>query len=139
MNHHPHLQKLVLKARQEPPLSAAIVHACDRDSLQLALSGEFAGFLAPTLVGPETRIRDFAGKAGLNISRLPIEDTKDDPRAAALRAIEMAREGKADALVKGALGIEELLLPIAALDSGLRTDTRLTHAFFLDLPGIKEF
>ena len=134
MNHHPHFQKLVLKVRQEQPLAAAVVYACDRDALQLALSGEFAGYLAPTLVGPEAKIRDFAGKAGLNISRLPIVDTEDDPRAAALRAIEMAREGKTEALIKGSLGIEELLTPVASPDSGLRTETRLTHAYFLDLP-----
>src|SRR5437868_7472588 len=136
MNAHPHFQKLVLKVRQEPPLAAAVVYACDRDALQLALSGEFAAYLAPTPVGPEARIRDFAGKAGLNISRLPIVDTKDDPRAAALRAIELARDGQAEALIKGGLGIEELLSPVASPDSGLRTETRLTHAFFLDLPGI---
>jgi phosphate acetyltransferase len=134
MNHHPHFQKLVLKVRQEPPLAAAVVYACDRDALQLALSGEFAGYLAPTLVGPEAKIRDFAGKAGLNISRLPIVDTEDDPRAAALRAIDLAREGKTEALIKGSLGIEELLTPVASPDSGLRTETRLTHAYFLDLP-----
>ena len=134
MNHHPHFQKLVLKVRQEQPLAAAVVYACDRDALQLALSGEFAGYLAPTLVGPEAKIRDFAGKAGLNISRLPIVDTEDDPRAAALRAIELAREGKTEALIKGSLGIEELLTPVASPDSGLRTETRLTHAYFLDLP-----
>jgi phosphate acetyltransferase len=134
MNHHPHFQKLVLKVRQEQPLAAAVVYACDRDSLQLALSGEFAGYLAPTLIGPEAKIRDFAGKAGLNISRLPIVDTEDDPRAAALCAIDLAREGKTEALIKGSLGIEELLTPIASPDSGLRTETRLTHAYFLDLP-----
>ena len=134
MNAHPHFQKLVLKVRQEPPLAAAVVYACDRDALQLALSGEFAGYLAPTLVGPEARIRDVAGKAGLNISRLPIIDTRDDPRDAALRAIQLVRDGNAEALIKGSLGIEELLSPVASPDSGLRTETRLTHAYFLDLP-----
>ena len=134
MNAHPHFQKLVLKVRQEPPLAAAVVYACDRDALQLALSGEFAGYLAPTLVGPEARIRDVAAKAGLNISRLPIIDTRDDPRDAALRAIQLVRDGNAEALIKGSLGIEELLSPVASPDSGLRTETRLTHAYFLDLP-----
>ena len=134
MNHHPHFQKLVLRSRLEPPLAAAVVYPCDRDALRLALSGEFAGYLAPTLVGPEARIRDFAGKAGLNISRLAIVDTPDDPRAATLCAIELARDGKVEALIKGSLGIEELLLPVASPDSGLRTETRLSHAYFLDLP-----
>ena len=56
----PHLQKLADRARLVPPLPAAIVYPCDRDSLQLAISGAFAGFLAPVLVGPGARIRDVA-------------------------------------------------------------------------------
>ena len=58
----PHFQKLVEKTRMQAPLPAAVVYPCDRESLQLALSGAFAGYLAPTLVGPETRIRDLAGE-----------------------------------------------------------------------------
>ena len=135
MGYHGHFQKLVARVRQEPPLPAAVVYACDADTLQLALSGAFAGYLAPTLVGPELRIRDVARKAGLEISRLPIVDTEDDPRAAAMRAVAMARDGVVAALIKGTLGVEELLTPVTSPGSGLRTDVRLTHAFFLDLPG----
>jgi phosphate acetyltransferase len=130
----PHFQKLVERIRMWPPLVAAVVYPCDRESLQMAMSGAFAGYLAPLLVGPETRIRDVAGKAGLDISRLSIEDTADEPRAAGIRAAELARDGKVAALVKGGLGNEDLLGPVAVPDSGLRTDRRLSHAFFLDLP-----
>ena len=75
----PQFQRLVEKIRMRPPLPAAIVHPCDSDSLQLALSGAFAGYLAPVLVGPESRIRDAAAKAGLDISRLSIIDTPTIP------------------------------------------------------------
>jgi len=51
-------------------------------------------------------------------------------------AVELAREGQVSALVKGSLSNEDLLSPVAAHDSGLRTDRRLSHAYFLDLPGI---
>jgi phosphate acetyltransferase len=120
----------------QSPLAAAVVYPCDRESLQLALSGAFAAYLAPTLVGPETRIRDLASKFGLDISRLPIVDTPDEPRTAGVRAAELARDGKVAALIKGSLGNEDLLGPVAAQDSGLRTDRRLSHAYFLDLPGM---
>ena len=70
MSLRPHVQKLVESARQLPALAAAMVFPCDSDSLQLALSGSFAGYLAPTLVGPEARIRDVANRAGIDISRL---------------------------------------------------------------------
>ncbi|HEX9301722.1 MAG TPA: bifunctional enoyl-CoA hydratase/phosphate acetyltransferase [Casimicrobiaceae bacterium] len=131
----PHFQRLVEKTRMRPPLPAAIAYPCDRDSLQLALSGAFAGYLAPLLVGPEARIRDAAAKAGVDISRLTIVDTADDPRATGLRAVELARDGKVAALVKGGMSDGDLLAPVAAAESGLRTDRRLSHAYFLDLPG----
>jgi phosphate acetyltransferase len=135
VSYNPQFQKLAARARTGPPLAAAVVYPCDGDTLQLALSGEFAGYLAPTLVGPELRIADTARRAGVEIARLPIVDTDDDPRAAAARAVEMARDGKAAALIKGSLGIDELMTPVTHPESGLRTDARLTHAYFLDLPG----
>ena len=130
-----HFQKLVEKIRVRPPLPAAIVYPCDRDSLQMALSGAFAGYLEPVLIGPEARIRDVALKAGLDISRLPIVDTPDDPRVAGQRAAEIARDRKAAALVKGSMSDADLLAPVAVPESGLRTDRRLSHAYFVDLPG----
>ena len=99
----PHFQRLVERVRLLPPLPAAFVFPCDRDSIQLALSGAFAGYLAPVLVGPEMRIRDLADRSGLDISRLPIVDTADAPNAATERAIMLVRDGKVAALVKGSI------------------------------------
>jgi len=135
MANRPQVQRLVERIRMQSPLPAAIAYPCDRDSLQLALSGAFAGYLAPLLVGPEGRIRDAAAKAGLDISRLTIVDTADEPRATGLRAVELAREGKVAALIKGSISDGDLLAPVAAPESGLRTDRRLSHAYFLDVPG----
>jgi phosphate acetyltransferase len=131
----PQFQRLVEKIRMRPPLPVAFVYPCDRDSLQLALSGAFAGYLAPVLIGPEIRIRDAAMKAGLDLSRLSIIDTADDPRAAGLRAAEIARDGMVSAMVKGNMSDGDLLAPIAAPESGLRGERRLSHAYYLDLPG----
>jgi phosphate acetyltransferase len=131
-----HVQKLVERARQLPALAAAVVYPCDGESLQLALSGSFAGFLAPTLVGPEARIRDAANRASIDISRLPIVGSADDPAAAAARAVELAASGAVAALIKGAMSDRDLLTPVAAPESGLRGDTRLSHALFLDVPGV---
>ena len=134
MTSRPHFQKLVERARLRAPLTAAVVFPCDREALQMALSGAFAGYLRPTLVGPEMRIRDIALKAGLDISRLDMIDTPDDARAAGVRAVELARDGEVAALIKGSLAKEDLLNPVVAQDSGLRTERRLSHAYFLDLP-----
>jgi phosphotransacetylase len=131
----PHFQKLVEKVRFHTPLVAGVVFPCDRDALQLALSGAFAGYLKPALIGPEARIRNLANQSGLDISRLSIVDTPDDPRIAGAIAAQLARDGQVAALVKGSMANEDLLRPIAAPDSGLRTERRLSHAYFLDIPG----
>jgi phosphate acetyltransferase len=133
MASRPHFQKLVEKVRLHPPMAAGVVFPCDRDALQMAFSGAFAGYLDPTLIGPEARIRDVANKAGLDISRLAVVDTPDQPRAAVERAVAMAREGKVAALVKGSVGKEDLLGAVAAPTSGLRTRSRLSHAHFVDI------
>ena len=135
MSTRAHIQRLVDRARMLPPLPAAFVYPCDAESLQLALATAFTGHLAPTLVGPERRIRDTAGKAGIDLSSLPIADTADEPRDACTLAMQLARAGTVGALVRGGVSNEDLLAPIAAPGSGLRGERRLSHAYFLDLPG----
>ena len=135
MTVRPHFQRLVERVRNLPALPTAIVYPCDRDSLQVALSGQFAGYLAPVLVGPEARIADAAGHAGLDLSRIELVDTPDDPAEAARRAVTLARDGVVRALIKGSLYPDDLMRAVAAPDAGLRGDRRLTHAFFLDVAG----
>ena len=130
-----HFVRFVERARHLPALAAAFVHPCDAETLQLALTGAFTGTISPVLVGPEARIRDAAAKAAIDIARLPIVNTEDDPRASAVRAVELARSRRVRALVKGTLGNDDLLAPVIAPDSGLRGPHRLSHAYFLDLAG----
>jgi phosphate acetyltransferase len=131
----PHFQRLVERARNLPALPTAIVYPCDRDSLQIALSGQFAGYLAPVLVGPEARIADAAAQAGLDLARVTIVDTSDEPFVAAQRAVALARAGEVRALIKGSLYPDDLMRAVAAPEGGLRGEHRLTHAFFVDVPG----
>jgi phosphotransacetylase len=112
------------------------VYPCDPDALQMALSGQFAGYLAPVLVGPEKRIAEVAALAGLDLSRVQVVDTDDDPFVAAQRAAALAREGQVRALVKGTLYPDDLMRAIASPESGLRSERRLTHAYFVEVPAL---
>ena len=129
-----HFQRLVEQVRNFAPMPTAIVYPCDRDSLQIAMSGQFAGYLAPVLVGPEARIADAAAQAGLDLSRIERVDTPDDPFAAAQQAVALARNGAVSALIKGSLYPDDLMRAVAAPDSGLRGERRLTHGYFIDVP-----
>ncbi len=131
----PHFQRQVERVRNLPALAAAVVYPCDRDSLQIALSGQFAGYLAPVLVGPEARIADAAAQAGLDLARITVVDTPDEPFLAAQRAVALARTGEVRALIKGSLYPDDLMRAVAAPEGGLRGEHRLTHAYFVDVPG----
>ena len=131
----PHFQRLVDRVRNHPALPAAVVYPCDRDALQMALSGQFAGYLAPVLVGPDKRIGEAAAMAGLDLSRVEIVDTPDNPFEAAQRAAALARNGEVRALIKGSLYPDDLMRAVAPPESGLRSERRLTHAYFVEVPG----
>ena len=52
------------------------------------------------------------------------------------QAISLCREGKADALMKGNLHTDELLVAAISREGGLRGDFRASHAFVMDVPSV---
>src|SRR4029079_9288267 len=55
--------------------------------------------------------------------------------AAAEKAVELVRTGKADLLMKGSLHTDELLSAVMKRETGLRTGRRVSHVFVMDVPG----
>jgi phosphate acetyltransferase len=92
------------------------------------------GLIAPILVGPAARIQAVAKEAGIPISDYPIVDAPYS-QAAATAAVQLVREGKAEALMKGSLHTDELMAAVVGRDSGLRTGRRVSHCFVMDVPG----
>jgi len=128
------LRALVARAATAgPPLPCAVVHPVDAASLSGAVEAAAARLIAPILVGPRARIEAAAAAARLDIAGLPIEDVPHS-HAAAERAVALAREGRAGALLKGALHTDELMAAIVAREGGLRTERRISHCFLLDVP-----
>jgi phosphate acetyltransferase/phosphate butyryltransferase len=73
-----------------------------------------------------------ADKEHLSIAGLEIIDTPDDPIEASKKAVEMVKENKLSALMKGSLHTEDLMGPIVSR-TGLRTERRTSHLFLLEL------
>lgn len=133
---HPRLDDLVSRAcasAAAAPPALAVVYPCDAAALEAALRIGLAGIARPLLVGPAARIRASACAAGLDLVGLEIDDTGDEPAAAARRGAELAREGQVQALMKGSLHTDELMSVVVGRDSGLRTDRRISHVFLFDL------
>ncbi len=116
------------------PLKVAVVHPVDENSLRGAFEAAAAQLIIPLLVGPEDKIRKAASDANLDISTFEIVSTEHS-HAAAEMAVQLVKEGRAEALMKGKLHTDEFLSPVVAKESNLRTDKRMSHVFIMADPG----
>jgi phosphate acetyltransferase len=125
--------KLIARAKGLAPGSAVFAHPVHAESLQSAAAARDSGILRPVLVGPEKEIRAAAEQNKIDLRLCRVVDAPHS-RAAVARAIEMAESGEAEILVQGGVPTQEFLVPIVA-SSGLRTERRLSHVLYIDMPG----
>jgi phosphate acetyltransferase len=130
---HEKYQRLIDYCTALPPLPTAVVHPCDQSSLQGAVEAAQLGLIAPILVGPAERIKAVAREHGISIADFPIVDSPYS-EAAASCAVQLVREGKAEALMKGSLHTDELMAAVVRRDSGMRTGRRISHCFVMAVP-----
>ncbi len=124
----------ILSAADHPAaIPMAVVHPVDEVSLTGAVAAARHGLIVPLLVGPAARIRAAADAAELDIGDFELIDTPHS-HAAAERAVALVREGRAEALMKGALHTDELMHEVLKRDSGLRTERCISHVMAFDVP-----
>jgi phosphate acetyltransferase len=132
-NKHAKLRKLIEKAQAHPPMAVAVAHPCDQVSLESVVEAAKLRLIKPILVGPEQRIRAVASEHGLDIAGFEIVDAEFSQESAA-KAVQLVREGRAEALMKGSLHTDELMGAVVQRDTGLRTSRRISHCFVMDVP-----
>lgn len=133
LRQHRVFAELQNKAAQLSPIPTAVIHPCDRESLLGAIDAAEAGLIIPILVGPEAKIRAVAEKEGIALANYRIVHTEHSV-AAAEKAVELARTGEAEALMKGSLHTDEMMRAVMASGTGLRAGRRLSHVFVMDVP-----
>jgi phosphotransacetylase len=111
----------------------AVVHPVDIYSLSGAVEAAKAGIIELVLVGSEEKIRKVAEDAHIDLDHYEIISTPHSHAAAAV-AVEMARRGDVEALMKGKLHTDEFMQAIVDTEKGLRTGRRMSHVFMLDVP-----
>ena len=131
---HEKYDQLIARCRSIPPTPTAVAHPCDESSLRGAVDGARVNLITPILVGPSSRIREVAAKGGIDIARFRIVEAGYSQESAA-KAVELVRNGEAEALMKGSLHTDELMGAVVARDTGLRTARRISHCFIMDVPG----
>jgi phosphate acetyltransferase len=130
---HEKYQRLIDYCKTLPPTPTAVAHPCDQSSLESALQAAKMGLIAPILVGPRERIEAVARANDLDISAFEIVDAPYS-QASAAAAVQLVREGKAEALMKGSLHTDELMGAVVRREGGLRTARRVSHCFVMDVP-----
>jgi phosphate acetyltransferase len=130
---HDKYERLVEVARKLPSVVTAIAHPCDEASLESAVEAARLGIITPILCGPQAKIHAAAGKAQLDIAAFELIDAEHS-HAAAAKAVELVRCGRAEALMKGSLHTDELMSAVVARDTGIRTARRISHCFVMDVP-----
>ena len=116
-----------------PAVTCAIVHPCDRESLQGAIEAARMGLIVPVLIGPEAKIRAAAKAEGIDLGAYRVVSTEHSHAAAAV-AVAMASDGEVEALMKGSLHTDELMSAVVPAEAGLRTARHISHVFILDVP-----
>jgi len=107
-------------------IPTAVVHPCDRDSLEGAIEAARRNFIVPVLVGPEDKIRMVADEAKIDLGPYRIVPTEHS-HASAAKAVELARSGEVEALMKGSLHTDEIMGAIVPSAAGLRTSRRISR------------
>src|SRR6059058_1207560 len=126
-------EQLLVRCENLAPIPTAVAYPCEVTALTGAVEAYEHGLIAPTLFGPADVIREIAASAGVDISKLEIVDAATGPAAAA-KAVEFVRTGRAEILMKGSLHTDELMGAVVSREKGLRTGRRISHVFVMDVP-----
>ncbi|MBI1868658.1 MAG: bifunctional enoyl-CoA hydratase/phosphate acetyltransferase [Methylocystis sp.] len=126
------LETLVARAKSFPPIRVGVIHPCDGVSLEGALASRDQKLIVPVLIGPRGKIEAAARACGASLDGLEMVVAPHSHAAAEL-AVELVRQGKLEALMKGALHTDEVMSAVVRQVNGLRTERRISHVFVLDV------
>ncbi len=133
LRHNDAFTKLLRRCEGLAPVSCAVVHPCDRDSLLGPVEAARRGLIIPVLIGPEAKIRAVADAEQIDLSGYRIVPTEHS-HAAAEKAVAMARASEVESLMKGSLHTDEIMAAVVPSAAGLRTARRISHVFLMDVP-----
>lgn len=126
-------EQLLARCSTLNPIPTAVAHPCEETSLLGAVEAARQGLITPILVGPRSKITSTAESSGIDLGSIQIVDAPHS-HAAATKAVDLLREGKAELLMKGSLHTDELMGAVVSREGGLRTGRRISHAFVMDVP-----
>lgn len=126
---------LLSKVSQVPMKTVSVAVAQDAPVLEAIQAARERGIANAILVGDEDKIREVAKEIHMDLTGYEIIDEKD-PMTAALRAVKLVHEGRADMYMKGLIDSKSFLKSILDKEVGLRTGKPLSHVCVFEIEGI---
>ncbi|MCP1242862.1 bifunctional enoyl-CoA hydratase/phosphate acetyltransferase [Acetobacter lambici] len=134
---HQLFSDLINRAIAHKPVPYGLVWPCEEHALTGPLEAAQKGIIKPVLVGDETSMRAVARKNRMDLSPYQIIPAAT-PEIAAQKAVDLARTGQVQGLMKGSLHTDALMHAVVSPTNGLCTGRRISHVFLLAVPGYKK-
>lgn len=128
-------EELISKANQKTLKKVSVSNAQDEPVLQAVKAAKEQNIATAILVGDEAKIREIVASIDMDLTDFEIIN-EPDTEAAALKAVELVHNGKADILLKGLLETKTFLKSVLNKEVGLRTGKMLSHVCVFEIEGI---
>ncbi|MBR6328388.1 MAG: phosphate butyryltransferase [Lachnospiraceae bacterium] len=115
----------------------AIGNAQDSFVMEAAKVAKERGIVDVVMTGDADKISAIAKEIGMDLSEYEVIDVKE-PFEAALTAVKLVHDGKADIYMKGLLDTKSFLKSILDKEVGLRTGKPLSHVAVFEIEGIEQ-
>ncbi len=113
----------------------AVAVAQDAPVLEAVLAAKEQGIADAILVGDEAKIKEVAASINMSLDGFEIVNEPDDV-AAALKAVGLVHDGKADMYMKGLIDTKNFLKSVLDKEVGLRTGKPLSHVCVFEVKGM---
>ncbi len=126
---------LIAKVNECGMKKVAVAVAQDSAVLEAVKAAKERKIAEAILVGDEQKIKDIAASLNMDLSGFEIINVEDTTEAA-LTAVKLVHEGKADMYMKGLIDTKGFLKSVLDKEVGLRTGKPLSHVCVFEIEGI---
>ena len=128
------LEEVLAAAKQSEPRTIAVAAAQDKDVLTAVYAAVREGIVRPLLVGDKAQILRIAEEAQLPVLQEHIVD-EPDKAAACQKAAALARDHKADLLMKGFVDTSLVMKAVLNHENDLKKSGTISHVAVMEVPG----
>ena len=116
-------------------VKVSVAVAQDKEVLEAIQTASEMGLVEPLLVGDEAAINRIMAEIGMKDAQIINEP---DEESAALKAVELVHDGRAQVLMKGLVNTSVFMKAVLHREKGLRTGKILSHLAVFEIPGEKK-